>query len=149
MSLEHGTEIDVIIGDKTYLPVIDENGTQRFPEVEGLRDLMWTETRGQKPPPKPVPPEVAELAKTNTAVAWLVANNPSNLNEMAYAFFDSKFNRLDYAEFNMHIGYSVSGWCELSSFEDMPVDNPLWESDLETLADAFNNPAIRPPGRRA
>ena len=122
----------VTIDGRPYETVMDKHGVQRFRETPGLDDLLWTDTgisRGKDGPrhARPVSPEVRELAKTNSAVRWLVDNQPVDLNEMAWAFHaNNAFSLLDYAEFNMHIGYSVSGWADLSTFQHMEIDNPMW-----------------------
>lgn len=139
MDVKPGDKIAVVIEGVEYETYIDDRGTQRFPEVEGLRAPLWSDVgrfRGQDGPryAKPVNDEVKELAKTNTAVAWLVANNPTDLNEMAMAYHEGKFTQRHYAEFNMMIGYSVGGWAELSSFFDMEIDNPLYDTPIEELA---------------
>jgi len=134
-----GTKVNITIEGKTYETYIDDDGTQRFPEVPGLHGLRWTDTgrfRGQNGPrhARPVSLEVAELAKTNTAVAWLVENQPTDLNMMSVAFQEGAFTRIDYAEFNMHIGYSVSGWSMSFFFEYDMIWNPLWVHPVEALA---------------
>lgn len=126
--------ITVSIDGRDYKTVIDGRGTQRFPQVPGLYEILCTDTGISRRPVRaanPVPDNVIELAKTNKAVAWVVENNPCDLNEMEVAYQRGGFPKLDYAEFKMAIGYSVSGWCELSAFMDMSVINPLW-NDEET-----------------
>ena len=128
--------ITVLVDGREYETIIHENGTQRFPQVPGLHEILCTDTGISRRPvrtPNPVPPNVIDLAKTNEAVAWVVKNNPCDLNEMEVAYQRRAFPQLDYAEFKMAIGYSVSGWCELSAFLDMSVINPLWEPAVALL----------------
>lgn len=54
-----------------------------------------------------------------------------DLNDMAIQFQSGKFSQVDYAEMNMAIGYSVSGFCDLHNFHDMKIINPLWDDDLD------------------
>lgn len=66
--------------------------------------------------------------KANGVLKYLFERGALDLNELARIYHTKKpFSQRDYAEFNMMLGYSVSGWCDLSSFHDMEVVNPLWE----------------------
>jgi hypothetical protein len=51
------------------------------------------------------------------------------MNELAMRYHRGEFTVRDYAEANIFIGYSVSGFCNLSAFEDMEISNPLWDDD--------------------
>lgn len=62
--------------------------------------------------------------RKNTAIDWLAEDQ---LNRMALDYQAKKFTQRDYLEFNMALGYSVSGLSELSAFEDLEIENPLWE----------------------
>lgn len=53
----------------------------------------------------------------------------TNLNTLAMAYGEKRFTQREYAEFNMALGYSVSGFAELSSFQDMLIENPLWNEE--------------------
>lgn len=64
----------------------------------------------------------------NSVISHLFETGRLDLNAIAVDFNQGKFTKLDYAEFNMMLGYSVSGWCELHNFQDMAVYNPLWET---------------------
>lgn len=63
----------------------------------------------------------------NSVIGHLFETRQIDLNTLARDYSNGKFSKLDYAEFNMMLGYSVSGWCELHNFQDMPVHNPLWD----------------------
>lgn len=66
--------------------------------------------------------------KVNTTVRYLLdANGKIDMNALRLAYNAGAFNKRDYAEFHMMIGYSVSGFCELSPFMDWEVYNPLWD----------------------
>jgi hypothetical protein len=65
--------------------------------------------------------------KCNSVIDYLLMTQRLNLNQLAMDYQMKKFSQRDYAEFNMMLGYSVSGFRELSSFEDMEIENPLWE----------------------
>lgn len=63
----------------------------------------------------------------NGVIRYLVDNNIVNLNDVVVAYHNGKFSKRDYAEFNMMLGYSVSGFCDLSSFTEYDISNPLWK----------------------
>ena len=63
----------------------------------------------------------------NSVICHLFEAGKLDLNQLAVDYHQKKFSQVDYAELNMMLGYSVSGWCDLSSFQDMKVINPLWE----------------------
>jgi len=44
------------------------------------------------------------------------------------AYSQGKIPQRTYLEFNMAIGYSVGGLAELSSFQNLEIINPLWET---------------------
>ena len=52
-----------------------------------------------------------------------------DLNKLAIAFQRGTFTQDEYLQFYMGIGYSVCGLSELSFFEDLEIENPLWEDD--------------------
>lgn len=62
----------------------------------------------------------------NSVLRFLVDEKIINLNKLGIAYQEGKFTQRDYAEFYMMIGYSVSGFSELSFFEDYDIENPLW-----------------------
>lgn len=94
----------VRVGGVVYSTIIDEHGTQRFIE--------------------------------NPFVRYLLANSRKDLNAIGIAYQRGLFGtgpeaQRAYAEFNMALGYSVCGFEELSSFQDMKVERL---SDIEALA---------------
>jgi hypothetical protein len=94
-----GDIIIVKVGGKEYETIIDDNGTQRFRQNTALRALLD--------------------AATSKGV---------DLNLLASMYHGGEvITQRDYAEFNMMLGYSVSGFSELSFFYDMEIENPLWE----------------------
>lgn len=50
-----------------------------------------------------------------------------DLNSMIVRYHQKKIEFEDYFEFYLHIGYSVSGFSELSCFQHLDIKNPLWE----------------------
>lgn len=58
----------------------------------------------------------------------LINNGLLDLNKVEVAYHEGKMgDQRCYAEFKMALGYSVSGFSELSAFEDMEIDNPVWK----------------------
>lgn len=102
-----GDKIMVKVGGVEYETVIDEHGTQRFVKNPD----HWLV--------KQIP------------MIWdsYLKRDIMNMNVMADRYRNGEFNQRDYAEMNMAIGYSVCGFCELSSFNNFIVENPLWARD--------------------
>ena len=67
--------------------------------------------------------------KKNSVLDYLVNTGVINLNPLVIMFASDRFTQRDYAEFNMMLGYSVDGFADLSSFQDMEIENPLWNKD--------------------
>jgi hypothetical protein len=65
----------------------------------------------------------------NKVIRHLVDIKVIDLNKLVIDYFNNKFDQKSYAEFNMMLGYSVSGFSELSSFMDYEIINPLWVKD--------------------
>lgn len=57
----------------------------------------------------------------------LIKHGLLDLNAMARAYHTGKLSFDEYLEFYLNIGYSMSGFAELSSFEHLEIKNPLWE----------------------
>lgn len=102
-----GDKITVRVGGVDYATHIDQNNVQRFVENPD----HWLV--------KQIPLTYDNYLKRDIM----------NMNEMARRYRNGEFSQRDYAEMNMFIGYSVSGFCELSSFHDMIVENPVWAKD--------------------
>lgn len=101
-----GDRITVLVGGQPYETVIDERGTQRFVENPSNALVCRLRNRTDGRPARPG----ADVA---------------DLNEMSMRYRRGEFTQREYAEMNMALGYSVDGFYELSSFEDMDIDNPL------------------------
>lgn len=115
-SVKPGDRITVLVGGIPYETEINEHGTQRFiidPDNALVRRLR-NRSDGQ--------PTRAE-------------GDIADLNEMAIRYHQGEFTKREYAEMNIALGYSLGGFEELSSFEDMDIDNPLDEAGLEYDAD--------------
>jgi hypothetical protein len=64
--------------------------------------------------------------RKNAVLDHLFNSGRLDLNQLAIDYRRGAFDQRTYAEFNMALGYSVCGFAELSSFEDMEIENPLW-----------------------
>jgi len=104
-----GDKIIIKVGGIEYETVIDDAGTQRF----------------VKNPDHWLVKQIPMIYDT------YLKRDIQDMNTMARRYHQGEFSQRDYAEMNMAIGYSVSGFCELSSFHDMIVENPLWASDTD------------------
>lgn len=62
----------------------------------------------------------------NEVVDHLFEAGRLDLNKLALEFRQGKFSLRHYAEFYMSLGYSVSGFMDLSAFSEMKIENPLW-----------------------
>lgn len=107
-TVKPGDVIPVRVGGVEYRTMISEHGTQRFIE-------------------NPDDPWVKRL-RNNPGGAYNPQGDIEDLNAMALLYHRGGLTQREYAEMNMAIGYSVSGFCELGSFDDMDVDNPLWSA---------------------
>lgn len=99
-----GDIIKVKVGGIEYDTVIDPSGVQRFIEDRG----HWL---------------VKQIPKI-----WdsYLKRDIDDMNVMVRRYHRREFSQRDYAEMNMAVGYSVDGFCDLSYFRDMNVENPLW-----------------------
>ena len=113
MRAEIGDTITVFLDGKPYETYIDEHGTQRF-RIDPTH-LLWDRWSGMD-----------HIGN---------GRGKEDLNDLAIAYGGGEFDQRTYAEFNMSIGYSVSGFCELSCFEDMRLVNPLWGQKEEDIPD--------------
>lgn len=62
----------------------------------------------------------------NKLTRYLLDTYQIDLNQLAIAYAHEMFTQEEYLHFYMGLGYSVSGLSELSMFEDLEIDNPLW-----------------------
>jgi hypothetical protein len=102
-----GDIIPVRVDGLVYLTALDGRGVQRFIED---RD-HWL---------------VKQIPKTYDRGAGRMIDD---MNVMAIRFHKGQFNRRDYMEMNMAVGYSVSGFCDI--FSDAEIENPLWPEDAD------------------
>jgi len=69
----------------------------------------------------------------NNLIRHLTDSKAVDLNKLCLDYQRGKFLEQEYAEFNMGLGYSVSGFCEISSFEDGTILNPLWGPEEQRI----------------
>ena len=62
----------------------------------------------------------------NSLLRHLIDSGMVSLNQLAIDYQAGKFPKEEYLFFYMGIGYSVGGFAELSVFEDLEIENPLW-----------------------
>lgn len=103
------------IFEKTYEKVSQE-GDQIEIQVDGKTYVTIIDNLG------------VQRFKKDTVIGWLYENGKINLNDLALAYCEGKLDKIEYAEFNMKIGYSVDGWASINYFEDMVIKNPLWDT---------------------
>ncbi len=115
--LKPGDTIDVVIEGKTYETVIDDQNVHRFKANTVLQYMFDHDTTG-------APVDMSNPRQMHTQML--------NLNTLAVAFHKGKFSKRDYMEIVMQ-GYSVSGFCSLSTFQDWSIHNPLWGNAPERI----------------
>ena len=63
---------------------------------------------------------------TNKLFRHLVDEGMVNLNSLAVAYTRGLFSQEEFMMFCMGLGYSVSGFSDLSFFEELEIENLLW-----------------------
>ena len=101
-----GDRITVKVGDRTFDTIIDNEGVQRF-IANGVVRLI--------------------VDKMEKDYGW--SGEPFNLNTLAQLYYHDKFTQDDYLTFYTMMGYSVCGLAELSFFQDLEIENPVWEKE--------------------
>ena len=108
MEFKPGDLFTVMIDSRPYETYIDENSTQRF--REDPTHPLWDRWCGDK-------------ASNNRG---RFGRGTEDLNALCVAYSRGEFDQHTYMEFNISIGYSVSGFSELHNFWDLDLMNPLW-----------------------
>jgi hypothetical protein len=112
MNTKPGDVIIVQIEGKDYKTVIDNRGVQRFPGNSVLQYMFDHNTDGEK-------------SMQIGSNGYIKHDSMLNLNTLSLAFAHGKFDKREYMEIVMP-GYSVSGFCDLSQFQDWHIMNPVW-----------------------
>jgi hypothetical protein len=110
-----GDKITIRVNGKPVETVIDEQGVQRFRQNSVL-DYLFQEHMKLFDSSNPQDRERAE-------------GYGLDLNKLAVDYHKGKFTKDDYGEIMMMLGYSVSGFCDLSAFQDWEIENPLWDEE--------------------
>ena len=116
MEYKKGDVITVTVDGRPYETYIDEHGTQRF-RVDPTHPL-WDRWCGDENDRR--------------------GRGTEDLNKLSIAYHHGEFDQRTYMEFNMSLGYSVGGFCELHNFFDLRLVNPLWDqSESDEPDDAY------------
>jgi hypothetical protein len=107
-----GDEIPVIVGSRTFITIIDVNGTQRFKENTVINAFVNASQEAY-----------SRFTATRTGPM------PYTLNDLSVEYYEGKHTLDDMLTFYTSIGYSVTGLSDLSYFEELDIRNPIWESD--------------------
>lgn len=67
--------------------------------------------------------------KANSCVRYLFGRDMLDMNEISIAYQQGDFSQQEYAELVIMSGYSVSNFADNPDFEDMEIENPLWENE--------------------
>ena len=111
METKPGDKITIIVDGRPYETYIDESGVQRFPK--DTTHPLWDRWAGDGHDRE--------------------GRGTEDMNDLARAYSRGEFDQRTYMEFNMSVGYSVCGFCELSSFHDLRLVNPLWDETEDDL----------------
>ena len=97
---------DIIVRGKRRRTVIDEHGVQRFPANRIVRDLVDAARDGRR----------------------------VDLNDIARRHQSGSYSTAEMRQLYRLMGYSISGYAELSAFEHDEILNPLWETPTPPAA---------------
>ena len=67
--------------------------------------------------------------KTNSVVNDIFNIFNINLNTLSFNFLQGKYTKQEWIEFYTMIDYSLDGFSCLSDFQDVEIENPLWEDE--------------------
>jgi len=113
MEYKEGDIITITVDGRPYETYIDEDSVQRF--RTDPTNLLWDRWKGDE-------------GERN-------GRGTEDLNRLAIAYANEEFDQRTYMEFNMSLGYSVCGFCELHNFFDLRVVNPLWDDNEDDEPD--------------
>ncbi len=113
MDAKPGDIITITVDGRPYETYIDDSGVQRF--RKDSTNILWDRWEGD------------EYDREGRGT--------EDLNALCIAYHDKEFDQRIYMEFNMSLGYSVCGFCDLSSFNDLRLVNPLWDETEDDVGD--------------
>lgn len=96
-------KIVVKVGEKEFQTFIDSDGVQRFCGNSVIETIVHTYMNEP--------------------------NSNFNLNNLAIDYYNGKYSSEHWLDFMTSFGYSVSGLLDLTAFQYLPVENPLWENE--------------------
>lgn len=109
--------IYVRVGDFEFPTYIDDQGTQRF-ITNSVIDFLTRRCQNK-------------------------ISHGIDLNQLCLDYHAGKFTKEDLLLFYVQLGYSVCGLEELDYFNDMGIDNPLWEERImDKLLEYYSNQPI-------
>lgn len=125
-----GDVIPVRVGTVIIDTTIDKGGVQRFPEDPILG--AWVDGTSAA---------TDAYNKRRSVSGWKVENSAGeryedenfNLNHMARLRRQGRFTDEEWLNFYLHIGYSVSGFSDLSDFSHLEIVNPAWGDPVEKV----------------
>ncbi len=71
--------------------------------------------------------KLVQRFKTNSIVNDIFDEYNVDLNKLYINFQNRKYTEKEWLEFYTMINYSVSGFSSLEDFQDVEIENPLWE----------------------
>lgn len=103
--------IEVKLNGKPYQTHIDEHGVQRFVANKALSNI------------------VHGLVGLYGRIGYreFEALGLYGLNELSLDYHRGLIPQQDMIDLYTQMGYSVSGFCDLSYFQDLEIENPLWK----------------------
>ena len=110
MEYKNGDIITITVDGRPYETYIDDHGTQRF-RIDSTHPL-WDRYCGDIDNP---------------------GKGIEDLNQLCIAYLRNQFDQRTYMEFNMSLGYSVCGFCELSHFDHVRLVNPIWDESEDDV----------------
>jgi hypothetical protein len=124
------------IDDRTQRLDLHGIGVTPFPEprIDTVKDGDVIIVKVGGVPYETVMVKGVQRFKRNALIDHLSKTGQLDLNQIAIQYNEGqynegKFDQRSYAEFNMALGYSVSGFADLSAFQDMEIENPLWKKE--------------------
>lgn len=106
-----GDEIEITVGDRKFVTIIDEQGVQRFKANTAIKAFVDASTAAYN--------------------EWIVSDRSTpegfNLNTLAEEYYKGLHTLDDMLTLYTSFGYSVAGFADVSYFERLDIRNPLWE----------------------
>lgn len=109
--------IIVSVGKRKFRTALDDRGIQRFlPHDRGNPKLKKLMKKWDK------------YIKGNTSGRW---NGDYDPNRMNIDYHNGRWTRDDLLFYETGSGWSVSGFTDISTYQNLPIHNPLWENEAK------------------